>query len=219
VKINLIFAAILTVLAAPAVVLAWEPDPVGQRALVDGKTLVEVAPGGEGANVIHAAVDIAAPPKVVWAVMNDCRLAKKLAPSVTSCTVLQGDAEQGWDLRETFTRGNLFVPTIRNVVRTEYQPYSTIRFSKAGGDLRIEEGEWRFEPLDSGAATRVIYVYRVAVSVPAPASMVRDAMRKSTARLLVNLRRESLAQARYAQLDASPSARSGPTPATPPDHP
>lgn len=200
------FAMALTVLALPAVALAWEPDAAAQRVLADGKTVVDVAPGGDGANVIHAAVDIPAPPKVVWAVMNDCGLAKKLAASVTSCTVLEGDAAQGWDVRETVTRGNLFVPTIHNVVRTEYQPYSTIRFTKAGGDLRIEEGEWRFEPLDGGGATRVIYAYRVAVNVPAPASMVRDAMRKSTAKLLANLRHESLAQASYAQLAGPPHA-------------
>jgi hypothetical protein len=128
--------------------------------------------------------------------MRDCRLANRLITSVTSCKVLQNDSVHGWDVRETVTRGNFFVPTIHNVVRSDYQPYSWIRFRKAGGNLKIEEGEWRLEALNGGTATRVIYVNLVAANIMAPAPLVREGMRKDTAKVMVNLRRESIAAAR-----------------------
>jgi len=99
-------------------------------------------------------------------------------------------------VREQITRGNLFIPSIRNVVRADYQPYSLIRFRRVGGDLKAEEGEWRLEPLDGGAGTRVIYVNRVAVNFAAPASLVRAGLKHDTPKVLMSLRRESLAAAR-----------------------
>jgi hypothetical protein len=187
----------LFVLACPPAALAWAPDAGQQRALAGGQTVSEVAPADDGAGLIHAAIDIAASPKVVWSVMNDCRLIRKLITSAVACRILQGDAERGgWDVRETVTKGGFFIPTIHNIYRSDYQPYSLIRFRKAGGDLRVEEGEWRLEALNGGTGTRVIYVNLVAANILAPAPLVREGMRKDTAKVLVNLRRESLAVAR-----------------------
>jgi uncharacterized protein YndB with AHSA1/START domain len=175
--------------------LAWAPTQSQQQALVGGEPVSEVAPADDGAGLIHAAIDIPAPPKTVWEVMRDCNLANRLITSLTSCKVLQNDSAHGWDVRETVTRGNFFVPSIHNVVRSDYQPYSLIRFKKAGGNLKIEEGEWRLEPLNGGAGTRVIYVNLVAADLALPAGLVREGMRKDTAKVMVNLRRESIAAA------------------------
>jgi len=184
-------------LSLPAAAFAWAPDAGQQQLLVGGKTVSEVSAADDGAGLIHAAIDIAAPPKVVWAVMNDCRFIRKLITSAVDCRILQGDAGRGgWDVRETVTKGGFFIPTIHNIYRSDYQPYSLIRFRKAGGDLRVEEGEWRLEALNGGAGTRVIYVNLVAANILAPAPLVREGMRKDTAKVLVNLRRESLAVAR-----------------------
>jgi hypothetical protein len=187
----------LIVASLPATALAWAPDPGQQRLLVGGKTVSEVSAADDGAGLIHAAIDIPAPPKVVWSVMNDCRFIRKLITTAVDCRILQGDAGSGgWDVRETVTKGSFFIPTIHNIYRSDYQPYSLIRFRKAGGDLRVEEGEWRLEALNGGSGTRVIYVNLVAANILAPASLVREGMRKDTAKVLVNLRRESLAVAR-----------------------
>jgi hypothetical protein len=187
----------LIVAALPVAALAWAPDAGQQRLLVGGRTVSEVSAVDDGAGLIHAAIDIAAPPKVVWSVMNDCRYIRKLITSAVDCRILQGDAGAGgWDVRETVTKGSFFVPSIHNVYRSDYQPYSLIRFRKAGGDLKVEEGEWRLEALNGGTGTRVIYVNRVAANILAPASLVREGMRKDTAKVLVNLRRESLSVAR-----------------------
>lgn len=193
----LISIVAVIVLALPAAAFAWAPDAGQQRLLVGGKTVSEVSAAEDGAGLIHAAIDIAAPPKTVWMVMNDCRFIRKLITSAVDCRILQGDAGRGgWDVRETVTKGGFFIPTIHNVYRSDYQPYSLIRFRKAGGNLRVEEGEWRLEALNGGAGTRVIYVNLVAANILAPASLVREGMRRDTAKVLVNLRRESVAVAR-----------------------
>ncbi len=194
------FSAMIGFLALASVAtvsqaLAWAPTQSQQQALVGGEPVSEVAPADDGAGLIHAAIDIPAPPKTVWEVMRDCNLANRLITSLTSCKVLQNDSAHGWDVRETVTRGNFFVPSIHNVVRSDYQPYSLIRFKKAGGNLKIEEGEWRLEPLNGGAGTRVIYVNLVAADLALPAGLVREGMRKDTAKVMVNLRRESIAAA------------------------
>ncbi len=183
------------ILYAP-VVVAWSPSIGDQAVLTSGKPFSQVLSSTEGAVQIQAAVDIAAPPKTVWTVMNDCRGLDRIVTSMTSCQVLQGDQRRGWDVREQVTKGNIFVPTIHNVVHNDYRPYSLIRFRKAGGDLKIEEGEWRLEPLDGGTATRVIYVNRVAANIHAPAVLVREGMKRDTAKVLVNLRRVCLEVAR-----------------------
>ncbi len=182
-------------LASASGAMAWAPNAQAQRELVRGAAWAEVLPAPGGAAFIHAAIDIAAPPKTVWAVMTDCRLAARLVVTVTLCKVVQGDQRGGWDVREQVTRGNLFVPAIRNVFRSDYQPYTLIRFHRIGGDLKIEEGEWRLRALDGGAATEVTYVNTVAANITAPAFIVRAGMKGDTAKVLINLRRESVALA------------------------
>ena len=187
---------LIALLAGVSSALAWAPDALVTRELVRGDSWAEVLPAADGAGLIHAAIDIAAPPRTVWAVMTDCKMAARLVVTLTSCKVIQGDQRTGWDVREQVTKGNLFVPAIRNVFRSDYQPWTLIRFHRISGDLRIEDGEWRLAPIDGGAGTRVIYVNRVAANIVAPAFVVRAGMKHDTPKVLLNLRRESVAAAR-----------------------
>ena len=171
----------------------WEPPRDVQRQLLGGKAWADVLPDTDGAWLVHAAIDIPAPPKTVWAVMTDCRFAARLVTTLTSCKILSGDRDKGWDVREQVTRGNVFLPEIHNILRTDYQPFTVIRFHRAGGNLKAEDGQWRLEPLNGGAGARVIYVNRVAVNILAPAFMVRAGMKRDTPKVLINLKRESLA--------------------------
>ena len=183
-------------MAFAAAAPAWAPPRDVQRILSSGKAWADVLPDTDGAWLIHAAIDVPAPPRTVWAVMTDCKMAARLVVTVTSCRILSGDQGQGWDVREQVTRGNLFVPEIRNVLRTDYKPYSLIRFRRVGGNLKAEDGEWRIEAIDGGAGARVIYVNRVAVNILAPAPLVRAGMKRDMPKVMVNIRRESLAAAR-----------------------
>lgn len=176
---------------------AWAPDPTALKGAAGGQAWSEVQAGPDGAALIHAVIDIPVAPRTVWAVMNDCRYIPKMIGSVVSCRIVQGDAEHGgWDVRETVTRGNFFIPTIQNLYRSDYQPYSLIRFHKVGGNLKVEQGEWRLESLNGGAGTRVIYENLVAAAILAPAPLVREGMRKDTAKVLANLRRVAMSVGR-----------------------
>jgi uncharacterized protein YndB with AHSA1/START domain len=188
----------LAALAGAAVAAApppgWSPGPAAASDLAHGQAWAEVLPGPDGTGVIHAAVDIPAPAKTVWRVMTDCAFAQRLVVTVTSCRVLHADPSGAWDVREQVTKGNFIVPEIHNIFRSDYQPYARIAFRKAGGDLRAENGEWRLEPIDGGAGTRVIYVNQIGADIMAPAALVREGMRRDTPKVLMNLKRECLAR-------------------------
>jgi hypothetical protein len=179
----------LSATAAPA----WAPTASGEQDLKEGRPVSQVDPAPDGAVMIHAAIEIPAPPKVVWSVMSDCAKANRLVVTVTSCRILESDPAHNTEVRETVTKGNFIVPTIHNVVREQLQPYTVIKFQKAGGDLKEEQGEWRLVALQGGAATRVIYENLVSADIMAPAPLVRAGMRKDVAKVMINLKRESIA--------------------------
>jgi uncharacterized protein YndB with AHSA1/START domain len=157
--------------------------------------VVEVTSDAAGASgVVKAQVDIAAPPAVVWAVIVDPANTGRLMAGAKSCRVLQRDPGGRWDVRETISRSGLF-PAVRTVLHADYQPYSDIRFHRIDGDLPVLDGEWRLEPLDGGARTRVFYESRVTPSFPAPAPLVRSVLRQDMPRTLANLRDASEAVA------------------------
>jgi hypothetical protein len=189
------FAAALIaapVLAAPT----WSPSPAQVALLTQGRVFIEVI--GEADNrhgVIHAAIDIPATRDIVWQVMTDCAATPRLIRNAT-CRVVSGDMRRGSDVREQQMAGNLIFPSMRNQVQTDYEPTSRMRFHRTGGDFRTLEGEWRLEPINGGAGTRVIYINRLAVNVSLPAPMMREGMRRDVPKMLLNLRRESLAAAR-----------------------
>jgi carbon monoxide dehydrogenase subunit G len=156
----------------------------------------EVSPDPDGtAGIVRGRVDIEAPPAVVWNVILDCRRAKRMAPNVQSCKVLDKAADGSWDLREMVVAPPL-VPKVRSVFRSSYDPHRRITFKCAGGDVKVCDGEWRLTPLASGG-TRVNYTNRAASPYPAiPAGLTRDAMKNDMVKALKALRKECLAAVR-----------------------
>jgi carbon monoxide dehydrogenase subunit G len=172
-------------LALLAGVVVAAPVPASaEKTLAAGKPWVVVSASGEAA-LLHGAIDIDASPRQVWAVLVDCAQARKVIANMTVCRVVEKGA--GWDVREQVSQGNVFVPTIRSLVRADYTPYTRITFRKAGGDLKAMNGEWRLEARGNG--TRVIYENRVAADIKLPADVVRAGMKADCGKVLVNLRR------------------------------
>ena len=173
---------------APCAASAWAPTGEALSTLATGRPWVSVTvdPGGEAA-LIHAAIDIAAPPEKVWATMIDCRYAARLVANIASCKVLSSGA--GWDVREQVTHGGPLIPGIRNVFRSDYEPYRRIRFRRVDGDLKAMDGEWGLIPLNGGRGTRVTYENRLSVRIFAPPALIRAGLRKDTPKVLENLKR------------------------------
>lgn len=157
-------------------------------ALAKTTPLVEVDADSRGASgVIHASVEIAAPRSTVWRVLTDCAAAPQLMVNLKSCRVTRQDRAGLWDERETISRGSL-LPGVRTVMHAEYDAPARVRFHAVGGDLKLLEGEWRLEPIDGGAGTRVTYDSRVTASFIAPGPLVRAVLRRDMPRTLSNLR-------------------------------
>jgi uncharacterized protein YndB with AHSA1/START domain len=148
----------------------------------------------EGASAVRvaASIDIAAPPRTVYAVMVDCARSLRIVTGLESCRVIERSADGRWDVREHIISIGVLFPRVRNVFRSDYDPNRRIGFRRIDGDLRMSEGEWRLEPLAGGTATRVSYRSRVAWSVPIPGALVRLAIRRDIPDTLIALRRESL---------------------------
>lgn len=169
---------------------AFELTPKAHAALKRGEAYAEVSPDPDGvAGRVRAVIDIDAPAQQVWRVMTDCAAAKAMISTLTSCRIVEGEQSRGWDVREHITRRNLIFPGMRIVFRSDYEPFSRIRFRLVEGDLKVEQGEWRLQALDGGQRTRVFYDNRLAVDWPVPKALMREALRKDTPKVLMNLRR------------------------------
>lgn len=179
---------VAALLLAPPAALAWAPTSEATAILLAGKPWVSVTvdPAGDAA-LIRAAIDIPAPPEKVWAAMIDCRNARAMVANVASCRILSRGT--GWDIREHVTQGGALIPAIRNVFRSDYEPYRRIRFHRVDGDLKAMNGEWGLIPLNGGQGTRVTYENHLSVRLFAPPALIRAGLRKDTPKVLENLRR------------------------------
>lgn len=181
---------VVSLWAAATTANAFDLTPKAQAVLERGQAYAEVTPDPDGVSGrVRAVVDVDASPQRVWRVMTDCASAKVMISTLTSCRIVEGDQARGWDVREHITRRNLIFPGMRIVFRSDYEPFSRIRFRLVEGDLKVEQGEWRLQPLDGGRRTRVFYDNRLAVDWPVPKALMREALRKDTPKVLMNLRR------------------------------
>lgn len=179
-------------LAAAWAAHAAEFTPHEQQALAHGRPVVDVRADADGVSgLIRAAIDIPAPPEVVFQVIADCDLAPRMVVSLKSCRVLERDPAGHWDVREEISKMT-FVPSVRNVFRSDYEAPRRIRFHRVGGDLKVFEGEWRIEPTASGS--RVAYENRVSTPFHVPGYLARFALRLEVPQALQALRRESVAR-------------------------
>src|SRR5258708_29166713 len=99
-RASVIFAlAIAIAVVAASRAWAWERAAWADASLGRGGTVIEVSGEPDGVGLIHGAIDIAAPPKLVWQVMTDCRETPKLITSAAPCKVLSADPAGAWDVR------------------------------------------------------------------------------------------------------------------------
>jgi hypothetical protein len=173
--------------AGPA--CALELPPQAENLLDRGRPWVEVRPDADGrSGQIRAAIDIPASKEAIWAKMIDCSAALRMVADLKSCRVVDRDPQGAWDVREQISRP-AFLPSVRNVYRSDYEPLNRIRFQRTGGDMRVFEGEWRLETRQDGV--RVTYQARASAPFTVPGWVARSALRHDVSAALLALRRET----------------------------
>ena len=111
--------------------------------------------------------------------------------NLKSCKVLERDPQGRWDVREQVSRA-AFLPSVRNVYRSDYDRPNRIDFRRTAGDMEVFEGGWRLESRLDGV--RVTYEARASAPFTVPGWIARATLRHDVPAALLALRREATGQ-------------------------
>lgn len=188
--------SILLILAQSPAAFAGQANALSsddRAALARGEPIVRVTEAVAPADgAVFAAIDIAAPPSRVWAVLYDCAGATRFMENLKSCAVLESGPDAAWDIREHRVQWTSFLPELRSVFRSEYRHQASIRFQRVEGDLAFLDGEWTLVPLPGGKGTRLVYDTRVGFHALVPSFIVRNALTDDIPGFLKTIRAEVL---------------------------
>lgn len=183
----------LFVLLAAGPGAAFTIDAASEKRLATGEVLISVGPDETGsAALIDAVIDVPVPPRSLWTTMLDCERMKRVVEGLESCKVLERDPKGRWDVREHVINWGWLVPNIRSVFRSEFTGVEKIAFRRLEGDLTALEGHWLLKSLDRGKKTRLFYKNKIAMSLPLPAFVVRNALEADIPKTLRQLRVEAI---------------------------
>ncbi|MGQ0531711.1 MAG: type II toxin-antitoxin system RatA family toxin [Caulobacteraceae bacterium] len=173
----------------PTIAMAqWNTDD--EARLERGEAIARVVDAAGPGGRVQAAIDIAAPPALVWRVMLDCARAPHYVPGLQSCAIIERAADGLSDVREHRIRWLALLPTLRLRFRSEYEPERVIRVNRISGDLASMQGSWVLEPREGGQATRLHYDFYLAPRAPLPSGLIRAGMRRDAPRVLEAVRVE-----------------------------
>ncbi len=185
--------AMAAFLAAAGPAAAQAIDAAGMKKLAEGGVLMAINADEQGsAALIDAVIDIPVSRHVLWTTMLDCERMKRAVGGLEGCRVIERDPQGSWDVREHIMSWSWLLPNVRSVFRSDFTGEEKISFRRVDGDLAILEGEWRLEPLNGGAATRLYYKTRVGASIPVPAFIIRDALDADVRETMLQLRDEAI---------------------------
>ena len=183
-----------SVLGLVLALMTWGSPEASAQALIAAEKveLTPVLDARDASHGLRAEFDIAAPIAVVWAVLVDCDTAAQHVPGMKSCKVLEQDRGGLWDIREHRVKLPWFPLVLRNVVRSDYEPLTRLRYQKARPDGQRLDGEWRLTSITGGAATHIVYVGYLTGVLPIPELILRAYVREG----IEAVRTESLSRAR-----------------------
>jgi hypothetical protein len=170
---------------------AWIDAPGVQERLAAGEVVVTTAAAidsGRPRGRILAALLIRASPQAIWGVMTDCKQAPLFVPGLKRCSRIAGAADGSWEDFEQEVQYSWFLPTVRYVLRAEYERPRRIHFRRISGDLKDEEGSWLLTPTRDGSATLVQYEVYVDPGFWVPQVLVSHSLRKDLPTALAGLR-------------------------------
>ena len=137
----------------------------------------EVGAGGEVEAVFFVAAPLAVAREVLW----DHRRFPEFLPNTQVCRTLSGD-DRSVIVEQIGGQGPF---QFRLVTRRQLAP-DRITWRRVEGDLRENEGEWRFERVPGG--TVITYRCHVEPDVPAPSAVVQYMQRQAVPGLAAAVR-------------------------------
>jgi coenzyme Q-binding protein COQ10 len=169
----------------------WAKEPEIQRRLAAGEVIVQAVstvdpsrPRGE----IRAAVRIQASPDAIWNVMTDCQQTPSFVPGLKRCRRIDGAPDGRWEDIEHEVSYSWLLPSVRYVLRAEYDRPHRIDFRRVSGDLKEETGAWLLTRTADGTATVVEYEVYVDPGFWIPQVLVTHSLRKDLPAALNGLR-------------------------------
>lgn len=136
---------------------------------------------------IFGAIDVAAPPYILWDIMLNCDISMKIVNSMKNCQVVETSDDGTWDIRKQEFEIAFFLPRTRTLFRSDYQKNQSIFINRAGGDLKTQVGVWRLLALDENR-TRITYRARLEPKIALPRRILKRILDKDTPELLGALR-------------------------------
>ena len=172
------------------------------KRLENGKPIVSVKKhyGQNGKTAkIYSMIIIDAPPEQIWTVLTDCQRAPDYVPGLKSCEILERSPDGRWEIRRHVNNSKL-LPKITSEFRNDFTYPHKVAFTRTGGDLITNQGEWLLSPIEGTAKTLVTYNCTLAAKTVIPDSMIRKSIRKKTPKVLRALDKEVMADLESARL-------------------
>ena len=143
--------------------------------------------------VIKLAVEIAAPPQVIWDVLTACQIAPEYVPNVQSCRKLALLDNGRAELFVQVIKPAFFIPSFEHVFRLDYTPYTRIDVHRVSGPIAHMDGSWWLLPQPDG---RTLLVYNLALDpgFPIPRFFIRATLKRDAPRVLSAVRERAEAR-------------------------
>ncbi len=190
--------ALLPILLSATPLFGEEPQPdltwIDREAVASGMVFYETERGERPqVVVIKLAVEIAAPPQVIWDILTACQIAPEYVPNVQSCRKIEALDGGRSDLFVQVIKPAFFIPSFEHVFRLDYTPYSRIDVHRVSGPIAYMDGSWWLLPQPDG---RTLLVYNLAVDpgFPIPRFFVRATLRRDAPRVLSAVRERAEAR-------------------------
>ena len=190
--------ALLPLLLFATRLFSEEPEPdlswIDREAVASGMVFYQTERGERSqVVVIKLAVEIAAPPPVIWEILTACQIAPEYVPNVQSCRKLEALDNGRADLFVQVIKPAFFIPSFEHVFRLDYTPYTRIDVHRVSGPIAHMEGSWWLLPQPDG---RTLLVYNLALDpgFPIPRFFIRAMLKRDAPRVLSAVRERAEAR-------------------------
>lgn len=158
-----------------------------RAALNRGEVQVLAEHSDRGVVHMRFAIEVAAPPQVIWQVLKACELSPEYVPTVLSCRSIEKiDGDRAEVFAQT-VKPAFFIPSFEHVFRLDYQPYTHIGVHRVSGPLAQLDGNWWLVPRPDGVIL-LIHELTVDPGLPIPRFFVRATMKRDVPKILLAVR-------------------------------